>query len=76
MEFARMHRRFGAPAVVEMGRSSLASRTRRGGVAVKVDCESGDRKVVGSDMLFAVDRRPNTDDLDLERAGIPTNAMG
>src|SRR3712207_8951059 len=40
------------------------------GVAVKVDCTSGEPVVVGSHVLLAVGRRPNTDDLGLERAGI------
>jgi pyruvate/2-oxoglutarate dehydrogenase complex dihydrolipoamide dehydrogenase (E3) component len=41
-----------------------------------VDCESGDREVVGSHVLLAVGRRPNTDDLGLERAGIETDKLG
>jgi pyruvate/2-oxoglutarate dehydrogenase complex dihydrolipoamide dehydrogenase (E3) component len=45
-------------------------------VAVEVDCESGDREVVGSHVLLAVGRRPNTDDLGLERAGIVVDKRG
>ncbi len=45
-------------------------------VALGVDCESGDREVVGSHVLLAVGRRPNTDDLGLERAGIAVDARG
>jgi pyruvate/2-oxoglutarate dehydrogenase complex dihydrolipoamide dehydrogenase (E3) component len=45
-------------------------------VAVEVDCESGDREVVGSHVLLAVGRRPNTDDLGLERAGIAVDKRG
>jgi pyruvate/2-oxoglutarate dehydrogenase complex dihydrolipoamide dehydrogenase (E3) component len=47
-----------------------------GGVAVGVDCASGDREVVGSHLLIAVGRRPNTDDLGLDRAGVAINAAG
>ena len=46
------------------------------GVAVGVDCDSGDRSVVGSHLLLAVGRRPNTDDLGLEAAGVELDARG
>jgi len=46
------------------------------GIEVRVDCSSGDRTVVGSDVLLAVGRRPNTDDLGLDRAGVETDARG
>jgi pyruvate/2-oxoglutarate dehydrogenase complex dihydrolipoamide dehydrogenase (E3) component len=45
-------------------------------IAVGVDCESGDREVVGSHVLLAVGRRPNTDDLGLDRTGIETDKLG
>jgi pyruvate/2-oxoglutarate dehydrogenase complex dihydrolipoamide dehydrogenase (E3) component len=51
------------------------SRTERG-VTVHVDCKSGDRDIAGSHVLLAVGRRPNTDDLGLERAGIEVDARG
>jgi pyruvate/2-oxoglutarate dehydrogenase complex dihydrolipoamide dehydrogenase (E3) component len=46
------------------------------GVAVSVDCADGDPEVIGSDVLLAVGRRPNTDDLGLDRAGVATDARG
>jgi pyruvate/2-oxoglutarate dehydrogenase complex dihydrolipoamide dehydrogenase (E3) component len=46
------------------------------GVAVQADCEEGDHEVVGSHVLLAVGRRPNTDDLGLENAGVQTDAHG
>jgi pyruvate/2-oxoglutarate dehydrogenase complex dihydrolipoamide dehydrogenase (E3) component len=46
------------------------------GVEVGVDCAEGAPTVVGSDLLLAVGRRPNTDDLDLDRAGITPDARG
>lgn len=46
------------------------------GVAVGVDCSKGDPEIVGSHVLLAVGRRPNTDDLGLESAGIDTDARG
>ena len=46
------------------------------GVAVGVNCASGEPEVVGSHVLLAVGRRPNTDDLGLERAGVETDPHG
>jgi pyruvate/2-oxoglutarate dehydrogenase complex dihydrolipoamide dehydrogenase (E3) component len=45
-------------------------------VAVGVDCESDATESVGSHVLLAVGRRPNTDDLALERAGVETDERG
>jgi pyruvate/2-oxoglutarate dehydrogenase complex dihydrolipoamide dehydrogenase (E3) component len=45
-------------------------------VAVCVDCHSGDPEVVGSHVLLAVGRRPNTDDLGLDQAGVKTDQHG
>jgi len=53
---------------------SLAS--RQPDIAMEVDCESGEREVVGSHVLLAVGRQPNTDDLGLERAGIGVDKHG
>jgi pyruvate/2-oxoglutarate dehydrogenase complex dihydrolipoamide dehydrogenase (E3) component len=46
------------------------------GVAVGVDCTTGAPEVVGSDVLIAVGRRPNTADLGLDRAGVVNDARG
>jgi pyruvate/2-oxoglutarate dehydrogenase complex dihydrolipoamide dehydrogenase (E3) component len=46
------------------------------GVAVNVDCTEGSPQVIGSHLLLAVGRRPNTDDLGLEAAGVATDARG
>jgi pyruvate/2-oxoglutarate dehydrogenase complex dihydrolipoamide dehydrogenase (E3) component len=46
------------------------------GVAVNVDCTEGAPQVVGSHLLLAVGRRPNTDDLGLDSAGVATDARG
>jgi pyruvate/2-oxoglutarate dehydrogenase complex dihydrolipoamide dehydrogenase (E3) component len=50
--------------------------SRAEGIAVGVDCTSGEPEVVGSDVLLAVGRRPNTDDLGLDRAGVAVDAKG
>lgn len=46
------------------------------GIVVGVECTSGDPEIVGTDVLLAVGRRPNTDDLGLEQAGVKTDARG
>ncbi len=46
------------------------------GVAVGVECDSGAPEIVGSHLLLAVGRRPNTHDLGLDKAGIETDARG
>jgi pyruvate/2-oxoglutarate dehydrogenase complex dihydrolipoamide dehydrogenase (E3) component len=45
-------------------------------VCVGVDCSSGDRQVLGSHVLLAVGRKPNTDDLGLDKAGVETDGRG
>jgi pyruvate/2-oxoglutarate dehydrogenase complex dihydrolipoamide dehydrogenase (E3) component len=46
------------------------------GLAAGVDCTSGEPDVIGSHILLAVGRRPNTDDLGLETTGIETDSRG
>ena len=46
------------------------------GVAVGVDCVKGPPEAVGSHVLLAVGRRPNTDDLGLDRAGVAIDERG
>ena len=46
------------------------------GVAVRLSCEDASREVVGSHLLLAVGRAPNTTDLGLDQAGIETNERG
>ncbi|GAA4118644.1 FAD-containing oxidoreductase [Aminobacter aganoensis] len=46
------------------------------GVTVGVDCTSGDRAVTGSHVLLAIGRKPNTDDLGLDKAGVHTDKRG
>jgi pyruvate/2-oxoglutarate dehydrogenase complex dihydrolipoamide dehydrogenase (E3) component len=47
-----------------------------GGVEVHVDCKAGDPSVTGSHVLLAVGRTPNTDDLDLDKAGVAVDGRG
>jgi len=45
-------------------------------IAVGLECASGAPVVTGSHLLLAVGRRPNTDDLTLDKAGVDTDARG
>jgi pyruvate/2-oxoglutarate dehydrogenase complex dihydrolipoamide dehydrogenase (E3) component len=46
------------------------------GIAVTLETETGRGEVVGSHLLLAVGRRPNTDDLGLKKAGVRTDKKG
>jgi pyruvate/2-oxoglutarate dehydrogenase complex dihydrolipoamide dehydrogenase (E3) component len=106
LEFAQMHRRFGAKVTIVERMPHLIARedaeiseaireiligegvtVRTGaecirlgrherGVAVSLDCAEGEPTVVGSHVLLAVGRKPNTDDLGLDKAGVATDARG
>jgi pyruvate/2-oxoglutarate dehydrogenase complex dihydrolipoamide dehydrogenase (E3) component len=45
-------------------------------IAAGVNCAAGEPEVVGSHVLLAVGRRPNTDDLGIEKAGIKLDQRG
>jgi len=45
-------------------------------IAVGVNCAAGEPEELGSHVLLAVGRRPNTDDLGLDAAGVKTDAHG
>ena len=45
-------------------------------IAVGVNCSAGEPEEVGSHVLLAVGRRPNTEDLGLEAAGVAVDAHG
>jgi pyruvate/2-oxoglutarate dehydrogenase complex dihydrolipoamide dehydrogenase (E3) component len=46
------------------------------GVSVGVSCNEGEPASIGSHVLLAVGRQPNTGDLGLEKAGVITDARG
>jgi pyruvate/2-oxoglutarate dehydrogenase complex dihydrolipoamide dehydrogenase (E3) component len=62
--------------VVRTGANCIGFEPHEHGVAVSVDCASGEPAVIGSHVLLAVGRRPNTDDLGLDAAGIATDGRG
>lgn len=62
--------------VIETGVECMTVEKRGSQIAIKLDCADGAREAVGSHLLLAVGRVPNTDDLGLERAGVKTDARG
>ena len=61
---------------VEVRAECMTVEKRDGKIAVKLDCAGGSREVMGSHLLLAVGRMPNTDDLGLAQAGVQTDARG
>ena len=61
---------------VRLNAECLAVERRGEQIAVQAKCESGEPEVLGSHLLLAVGRRPNTDDLGLENAGVETDSRG
>lgn len=62
--------------VVRTGATCIGFRPAADGVAVSIDCEVDSTPIAGSHVLMAVGRRPNTDDLGLDAAGIATDERG
>jgi pyruvate/2-oxoglutarate dehydrogenase complex dihydrolipoamide dehydrogenase (E3) component len=59
---------------VDAGCIGLSQRGDR--IGINVSCAPGPEEIVGSDVLLAVGRIPNTDDLGLDTAGVETDARG
>ena len=53
---------------------SLAKRDNR--IAVGIECDEGPPEVLGTHVLLAVGRTPNTSDLGLDRSGVMTDQRG
>jgi pyruvate/2-oxoglutarate dehydrogenase complex dihydrolipoamide dehydrogenase (E3) component len=66
----------GEDIAVRTGAECIRLARHERGVEVAVDCAEGEPAVVGSHVLLAVGRRPNTDDLGLENAGVATDGRG
>jgi pyruvate/2-oxoglutarate dehydrogenase complex dihydrolipoamide dehydrogenase (E3) component len=45
-------------------------------IAVTIENEGAETQIVGSHLLLAIGRRPNTDDLGLDKAGVATDSRG
>ena len=61
---------------VRLNAECIAVRKQGQQMAVGIACEQDDRDVVGSHLLLAVGRRPNTDDLGADRAGLELDERG
>ena len=68
-----------------LGREGIEVRTnancltvakKDGEIVLQLSCEEGPTEVRGSHLLMATGRRPNTDDLGLERAGVKQDKRG
>jgi pyruvate/2-oxoglutarate dehydrogenase complex dihydrolipoamide dehydrogenase (E3) component len=61
---------------VRLNAKCIAFRKSGDDIAAGVDCEEGSPEVIGSHVLLAVGRQPNTDDLGLEKAGVTIDKHG
>ncbi len=62
--------------VIHLNADCISVRQDGDGVAVNLQCQDGPPEVRGSHLLVAVGRRPNTDDLGLDQAGVETDPRG
>ena len=61
---------------IRLNAECTAAEKRGDKLQVKLDCEQGDKAVIGSHLLLAVGRVPNTHDLGLDKAGIDMDTRG
>ena len=61
---------------IRLNAKCISLAKRNGGVAVGLTCEEGPPEVIGTHVLLAVGRTPNTNDLGLDRAGVATDHRG
>ncbi|MGI9385637.1 MAG: FAD-containing oxidoreductase [Methyloligellaceae bacterium] len=61
---------------VRVNADCVAFEKRGAEIAVKADCKTGAEDFSGSHVLLAVGRKPNTDDLGLDAAGVETDGRG
>lgn len=61
---------------VRVDAKCLSVASRGPDIAVTLDCSQAPDTVVGSHLLLAVGRRPNTDDLGLDKAGVAVDSRG
>ncbi len=61
---------------IRLNADCIGFKKHKDGVAVSADCASGVDDIIGSHVLMAVGRKPNTDDLGLDKAGIETDERG
>ena len=61
---------------VRLSATCIGFEKRGHSVVANVGCTSGSPSVTGTDVLLAVGRRPNTDDLGLDKAGVAQDNKG
>ena len=61
---------------LRLGVQGMRIAKRNDDIAVTLDLDTGKVEVVGTHLLLAVGRRPNTDDLGVEEAGLATDRKG
>ena len=61
---------------VRLNAKCISLAKRNNGVAVGIKCDGGPPEVIGTHLLLAVGRIPNTTDLGLDRAGVATDQRG
>jgi pyruvate/2-oxoglutarate dehydrogenase complex dihydrolipoamide dehydrogenase (E3) component len=61
---------------IRLSAKCISLAKRDGGVAAHTECDDGPPDVLGSHVLLAVGRTPNTHDLGLDRAGVATDQRG
>jgi pyruvate/2-oxoglutarate dehydrogenase complex dihydrolipoamide dehydrogenase (E3) component len=59
-----------------LGAKATRIENRSGEIALTLESKDGAKTVSGSHLLIASGRKPNTDDLDLGKAGVETDARG
>jgi pyruvate/2-oxoglutarate dehydrogenase complex dihydrolipoamide dehydrogenase (E3) component len=66
----------GEGIAIEVGAKALSVARKGNGIVVEIETSNGRAQVEGSHLLVAIGRRPNTDDLGLETAGVKIDARG
>ncbi len=61
---------------IRLNAECISLATRGDDVVATADCTEGPPEIVGSHLLLAVGRRPNTDDLGLDKAGVHCDEKG
>jgi pyruvate/2-oxoglutarate dehydrogenase complex dihydrolipoamide dehydrogenase (E3) component len=61
---------------IRTGASCIGVENQDGKIVLNADCDEGAEKIIGSHLLLAVGRKPNTDDLGLDKAGVETDERG
>jgi pyruvate/2-oxoglutarate dehydrogenase complex dihydrolipoamide dehydrogenase (E3) component len=61
---------------IQLNAKCISLAKRDGGIAVGIECDDGPPEVLGTHVLLAVGRTPNTHDLGLDRAGVAIDERG